>query len=299
MNLSKNIHQRKTANPQFQSKNDFYQRIGAKYWQRLGRFYTFRKAYSYCQNQIQKWHSPTHQKRPLIREKSIFTNISIDKTVAELKQDSVSLGLQLPKDLVREIYEFATQTPCIEPGFNQTFLAEEINNGRLGNGRYVMRGLVNDVMNCSAIQKLVHDPLLLNIVRQYLNYWPTLITQHLTWSFVSDLPEAEIKKIYPPTNFHYDVAGYNFMTAYFYITDVDLDSGPHIMIRNSQKRKPLKMLLSSNCQTDEEIYNYYGKADELIITGKQGFGFVQDPACIHKLKPPTKTNRLLLQIRYS
>ncbi|MCM2410035.1 hypothetical protein ACOWPH_09410 [Anabaena sp. PCC 7938] len=219
--------------------------------------------------------------------------------MADMEKQSVFLGLQLPRYMVEEIYKFATNTLCTEPKHDDEFLECDIKNGCLKNGRYVMRGLVSNVMNCDAIKQIVHDPVLLNIVRQYLKYWPTLITQHLTWSFASELPVAEIKKIYPPTNFHYDVAGYNFMTIYFYITDVDADSGPHIMIKNSQKQKPLRMLLAPNRQSDEEVYGYYGKESELVITGKSGFGFVQDPSCIHKVKPPKISNRLLLQIRYS
>jgi hypothetical protein len=279
--------------------NDFHKRVGISYWQRLGRFYSFRKLYSIFQNQIQNFNSNAYKKRLQILDDSMFKDISVNNVVADIEQQSVFFGLQLPHYMVEEIYEFATHTLCTEPKHNDEFLEHDVKNGRLKNGRYVMRGLVSNVMNCDAIRQLVHDPVLLDIVRQYLKYWPTLITQHLTWSFASDLPEAEIKKIYPPTNFHYDVAGFNFMTIYFYITDVDVDSGPHIMIKNSQKRKPLRMLLASNRQFDEDVYSYYGKESELVITGKSGFGFIQDPSCIHKVKPTRTSNRLLLQIRYS
>lgn len=280
-------------------KNDFNKRIGKHYLQRFSRFNTFRKGYSIFQNQLQSLNPTAYTKRLQMTDKSIFAGLEADKFVADLEDNSVSYGLQLPANMATEILEFATRTPSTEPGFDDEFIPEDVQNGRLRGGRYVMRGLVSNVMDCPAIKQLVHDPLLLEIVRKYLNYWPTLITQHLTWSFASEQSEAEIQKIYPPTNFHYDVAGYNFMTSYFYITDVDADSGPHIMIKNSRDKKPLKMLLASNCQTDDAVYNHYGKDSEVIITGKSGFGFVQDPSCIHKVKPPSTSNRLLLQIRYS
>ncbi|HLO87681.1 MAG TPA: hypothetical protein VK203_22115 [Nostocaceae cyanobacterium] len=302
MSLVRNSWIRQNKVTKFQQKNDLYKRVSTNYLRHLGRFYTFRQLYSYWQNKIQALHPQIYVQQLAIKGKSVFADIKVEKTVTELKEEAVSFGLQLPHNLVTEIYEFASSTPCTEPGFNDEYLVEDVKHGRLRGGRYVLRGLVNDVMKCNAIQQLVHDPLLLNIVRQYLNYWPTLITQHLTWSFASDLPEAEIKKTYPPINFHYDVAGCNFVTVYFYITDVDLDSGPHIMFKNSQKHKPLKVLLAGSCpikQTDEEVYSYYGKENELVITGKKGFGFVQDPACVHRLKSPVTTNRLLLQIRYS
>lgn len=280
-------------------KNDFHKRIGKHYLQRFSRFNSFRQGYSIFQNQLQRFNPTAYTKRLAMGKKSIFTGMEPDKFVADLEESSVSYGLQLPANMASEILEFATRMPSIEPGFDDEFVPKDVQNGRLRGGRYVMRGLVSNVIDCPAIKQLVHDPLLLEIVRKYLNYWPTLITQHLTWSFASDQSEEEIQKIYPPTNFHYDVAGYNFMTSYFYITDVDADSGPHIMIKNSRDNKPLKMLLRSNLQTDDAVYSYYGKDSEVVITGKSGFGFVQDPSCLHKVKPPTTSNRLLLQIRYS
>jgi hypothetical protein len=162
----------------------------------------------------------------------------------------------------------------------------------------VLRGLVSQVERCSAIAQIEQDPLLLQIVQSYLGYYPTRITRHLTWSVVSDLPERG-QSIYPPTTFHYDIAGFNFMTTYFYITDVDVESGPHVMIKRSHVNKPLWMTLSSGRHSDAAVYGHYGKDKELVIEGKPGFGFMQDPSCMHKVLPPIKANRLLLQLRYS
>lgn len=279
--------------------NDFQKRVKKQYLQRLSRFHGVRQAYSILQNQLQSLNPTVYQNRLEIRRQSIFTDIAVQKAVADLRDCGVAFDLQIPMNMVTEISEFASVNPCKEPGFNADFFADDVKNGHLQSERYVMRGLVNNVRDCQAIEAIVHDPLLLEIVHEYLKYWPTLITQHLTWSFASDLPESEIKKSYPPTNFHYDIAGYNFMTAYFYITDVDINSAPHIMIKQSHKYKPLYMLLASNCQADDAILNHYGRDKQIVITGKKGFGFVQDPSCFHKVKPPVTSNRLLLQIRYS
>ncbi len=280
-------------------ENDFNRRIGHYYLQRFSRFKAFRQAYSCYQNHVQSW-NPDHYIQQLnMLEQTLFPNLEVDELVNELKTNSVAYGLQLPDHITSEILDFATHTPAREPHFDDVFVPQDLQNSRLSNGRYVLRGLVSNVMDCPAIKQLVSDPLLLTIVSKYLNYWPTVITQHLTWSFVSDLTDAEIQKTYPATNFHYDIAGYNFMTSYFYITDVNLDSEPHIMIKNSRDQKPLRMLFSSGRQTDDAVYKYYGRDSEIIITGKSGFGFMQDPSCIHKVKPPTTHHRLLLQIRYS
>jgi hypothetical protein len=282
-----------------QSKTDFQKRT-QNYLHRLGRFNFIRQAYSAIQNQNQKFDSINHVKRLQLEKKTIFSQIDVDKCVAEVEQTAVYEGLELPANLVNQIYQFATNTPCTEPKFPGNFLAEDVVNGKLNNqGRHVMRGLVSNTEQCQAINKIIHDPLLIEIVRKYLKYYPTLITKHLTWSFATELPEAEIQKIYPPTNFHFDVAGYNFVTISFYLTDVDLNSGSHIMIKHSHRKKPLQLLLGSNTLKDSTIFNHYGSENQIHITGKKGFGFVQDPSCIHKLNPPVTGNRLILQIRYS
>lgn len=89
------------------------------------------------------------------------------------------------------------------------------------------------------------------------------------------------------------------MTAYFYITDVDEHSRPHVMLKGSHGKKPIHIMLSSNRHPDSTIFKHYSQENEIVITGKRGFGFVQDPSCIHKVVPPVTANRLLLQIRYS
>ena len=137
--------------------------------------------------------------------------------------------------------------------------------------------------------------------REYLGYWPGQVTRHLTWTFVSELSEAEQRDRFLPLSYHYDVAGYNFMSAYFYITDLDRQSGAHVMIEGSHLRKPLHTLFApwSGRQTDDQIRQYYGQDAEFLIEGKAGLGFVQDPSCFHKLFPPINNNRLVFQVRYA
>ena len=59
------------------------------------------------------------------------------------------------------------------------------------------------------------------------------------------------------------------------------------------------MTLAAGRQSDKAVLNYYGQDNQLIIEGESGFGFVQDPSCIHRVISPVKADRLLLQIRYS
>ena len=265
----------------------------------IGRFLWVRKTYSRIQ-QIKQCLSRFFSANVVsFPDLSMFAGFDVENCIEELKEKAVSFGLTLPSESVEQIYQYACQTFCTEPKYNHRFWIEQINNGYLPDGHLVVRALVNEPANCPAIQNLIKDPILLQIVQRYLHYRPNRITAHLTWSIASNLPECEQRKLYPPTNYHYDIAGYNFMTVYFYITPVlDGNSGPHVMIQNSHGAKHLIFLLSG-CHSDERVYRYYNRSQELTITGDAGFGFVQDPSCIHKVKPPVTNHRLLLQLRYS
>jgi len=281
--------------------NDFAKRINkSKRWQALGRFKTVRRGYSIFQNQLQQFNSQFYQERLNISKVSALSPIKVNQCVDNVRQTGVHLGLNLKEDAVKAIRSFADSNLCTEPKHNGFFFASDIRNGRLnGKDRRIMRGLVSNIDKCPIVDTIVSDEMLIEIARKYLGYYPTLITRHLTWSFASDLDELEIQKLYPPTNFHYDVAGFNFVTASFFITDVDENTGPHIMIEKSHNRKPLQMLLRSNIQKEADVWRYYDRSQQLTIAGNAGFGFFQDPSCIHRLKLPKSSNRLILQIRYS
>ncbi|MGB3299576.1 MAG: hypothetical protein WBA76_15030 [Phormidesmis sp.] len=273
----------------------------------VGRFKAARETYSFYQGCRQQLNAEFYKRRLTPRGQSFLTDVLPERCAQELQQQGVSFGLQLPPADIEAVYQFACETPCREPGFEDEFYAQAVENGRLTGDRphlahrRVFRGLVQNPGECPVIKKVAQDPTLLEIVHKYLRYWPSKVVPHLTWSFVSDLPVAQQKELYPPLNYHYDVAGYNFMTAYFYITDIDKRCGPHVMIATSHNKKPKHTLFSSYAELDseEQMLDYYGKENKLVIEGKAGFGYVQDPSCFHRLVSPVKSRRLLLQIRYA
>ena len=281
--------------------NDFAKRISSsKRWQSLGRFKIVRRGYSLFQKHLQRFKPQFYQEQLNISTVSVVSPVEVNKCVDNVRETGVHLGLQLNAEDVKQIRSFADLNICTEPKHDDSFFVSDIFFGRLnGTDRQVMRGLVSNIDKCPSVDKIVRDATLIKIARKYLGYYPTLITRHLTWSFACDLDEAETQKLYPPTNFHYDVAGFNFVTVSFFITDVDENTGPHIMIEKSHNRKPLQMLFRSNIQKEADVWRYYNRSEQLTITGKAGFGFFQDPSCIHRLKLPTNGNRLILQIRYS
>lgn len=269
----------------------------------VARFHLGRRAYSFLESQREYFSSNNAKKNLQISPKSLFEEVSAKKYVDQIRQEGVAFGINLPTSMVDEIYQYACTAPCYGTGTARDegdFLITDVKNGYLREKHPIALAELKDstLMGCQAINNLVEDPLLLDVARNYLGYWPTKILRYMSWTLVSSLPDEQQKRLNEPVIYHYDIPSYNSVRIYFYITDVDTFSGPHIMIKNSHDIKPVKMLFSPCQQTDNAIYNYYGKEKEIIIEGNRGFGFFQDPYCFHKAKTPINSDRLLLQIRY-
>lgn len=278
---------------------DFDKRVAGKA-QKLARFRWFRQTYSF----LKKWQQIFIKSPPMVAqdlESEFFTDVDTDRCLQDLNRQAVAFGFQLPAAAIGEILVFARKKLCFEPDFNNfPFYLREVEDGRLprDNNRQTYCALVQDLKNCKTIAKLVKDPVLLEIAHRYLQYWPETITTHLTWSIASDRSLKESQKHYPPCNFHYDIAGYNFMTMNFYITPVrSVFDGPHMMIEGTHKKKPWSFFLAGR-QSDAQI-NHHFPDKVRIILGPAGFGFMEDPSCIHRVLPPSSDHRLIFQIRYS
>lgn len=267
----------------------------------MGRFLVVRKTYSAFRKFQERMASPQLKYLTLNETPQVFREGSLSLMLDEVKKEGVTFGISLERSIVEQIYQFALQSECMEPGFPYSFSIQDVDkNGELIGGHIPVRALVKQPLACSAIRALSHNQMLLSLARGYLGYFPGRISCHLTWSLATPLSVQNVEKRYPPASFHYDIAGYNFATAYFYLTPVlDLESGPHEMILGSHQKKALRMLFRSGRHQPETLYQYYGQDQVLAIIGDKGFGFFQDPSCFHRVRPPIHQHRLLLQFRYS
>ena len=270
----------------------------------LGRFHINRRGYSLLQNLRQRLNLSPAKKQLKIGDRSIFGDVSPSTYVEKIRREGVAFGLNLPDPMVEEIYQYACNAPCYATGAARDegdFLIGEVQKGYL-KGKYpvALAEFSNSTLSkCEAIEKLVQDPLLLQIAHDYLNYWPTKIERYMSWTLASHLSEEETRRLNQPVVYHYDLPpGFNSCRIYFYITDVDTASGPHVMIEGSHDKKPLSWLLAPCQQTDDAVHDHYGRENEIVIEGKRGLGFFQDPYCFHKATTPITRDRLLLQIRY-
>ncbi|MEA5575043.1 phytanoyl-CoA dioxygenase family protein [Anabaena sp. UHCC 0451] len=157
---------------------------------------------------------------------------------------------------------------------------------------------VEQPIEIKEVYKLRYDSYLLDISSQYLGYYPTNCDVKLWWSFADNLSPEERRSQFQTIDYHYDIHGFNFFYISFYLTDVDVKSGAHILVKGSHVNKKMSMLLRSARVPEELIHQNYSPTDIITIEGKAGKCFLEDASCFHKALAPIERDRLFLQLRY-
>jgi hypothetical protein len=149
---------------------------------------------------------------------------------------------------------------------------------------------LRDVIACPHILALANSPALLGLAAQYMGCKPTISALGLRWSFPVPGNASDLQA------FHRDSEDWRYLKVLVYLTDVDLEAGPHVYLNGSHlTRAPVRLRF----YTDDEISATYGKELLLTATGSRGFCFAVDTAGIHKGAAPHRLPRLMLQIQYS
>jgi hypothetical protein len=265
----------------------------------LGRFKTVRSSYS----KLRRLRGVVGRVPPTESAElpTLFPDADVDHVVRTIQEEAVFVGLRLPAHIVSEIEAFGRSEPLhgrADPD-DPTFSYANVVRGQSADGRAVAVGGVRDPSRCPAIRAVSQDPMLRAVVRKYLGYQPARVKTILSWSFASDFSDEERRRLkHGVIDYHYDVEGFNFVYASFYILDTDRHSGAHVMMKRSHNRKPLRMLLGSVVASEAAVRRQFGSHNEIMIEGPAGTGFIQDPSCFHRATPPTRRDRLILTLRF-
>lgn len=233
---------------------------------------------------------------------SLFQKLDVDKVVYSLETNGYSLDINLPPPIVQEFQEFAQSTICCgdrDPDYQFYYTQKKAVEAAVDK-QFRIGSYMDNIQSCPAFQKLRNDPVLLAIAARYLGTQPQYIGSELYWSFPTQAIWTE--QIQAAQVFHVDLDDYRSIKFFFYLTDVDPSSGPHICIRGTHKHKTfLHQLLGGRCASidDRKLVNCYGSDNVLTICGQAGFGFAEDPSCFHKATVPSRKDRLMLQIEFA
>ena len=235
---------------------------------------------------------------PLPSSPAVFPRLSPAAAVEALRADGVWASLQLPAASIAEIARYATCNPCCLPQADgELFAIGEVRDGRTPSGRAAPIVQVVAEKPCPAVEAIAADPLLLETARRYLGFRPRRIERRLYWSPLGRLADEARRAGGQTVDFHYDIEAARGLYAFFYVIGGDRHSGAHVAVAGAHRRKPLKLALAPAFQSDAAVFASFDRARQRVMEGGPGFGFLEDPACYHKVLPPTRGPRLVLQLR--
>jgi hypothetical protein len=263
---------------------------------KAARFYLVRRTYSCLERCRQS--VVGNARRQYDEQSTLFADLQTNRLVEQLRLNGVVTGLQLPERTVEAIHDYALNSRCFVPSSQRTFDFRDLRQ-IVGP---VPRVHVCRPMTCDSVCEIVNDAGVNEIVRTYLGYVPNHAEPTLIWSLASGptTPAPGERTAYDASRFHYDTIGYNSVQVLFYITDVNRHSGVHVVIRKSHRHKSLSMVMRSSLRTSQEqLLNRFGSTAETFIEGQRGSGFIEDPACFHRIIHPTRSDRLALRVQYS
>jgi len=231
---------------------------------------------------------------------SLFAGVEVDDVVDSLRGEGLFSGLVLPGHIHREIAGFAAETPCFG-NFDRRleFRASEHRDAEKRFGRALLSGHhFERALDCDAVLAVQKDPLLSAVARRYLGAQAQLITTRIWWSFPTEASEAD-RSLASLDKYHFDLDDWRMLKFFFYLVDVDADTGPHVYIRGSHARRRMKHQLTLLVgHPADEILDYYGSDSAVTLTGKAGQGFVEDPFGFHMGTVPKTAPRLMMEVGF-
>ena len=147
-----------------------------------------------------------------------------------------------------------------------------------------------DLVKIPEILSIANDSTILNLAQDFLGATPTISNINCWWS------TAYKEKAEQAQFFHRDVDDYRFCKVFIYLTDVDMESGPHVFVENSPSTNTLTKIRRYE---DNEIESSFGKDKIKYFVANKGSMFMVNTYGFHKGLLPKSGKRLLLQIQYS
>lgn len=225
-----------------------------------------------------------------------LTDGELDTMVSEMKNNGFYIfDKKLPEDLVAELYNFALTEPVnYLDTKTENYSAEKVvfDPEKPISPRYQFSE--DSIVKLEVAQNLIFDKTLLAFAQKYLGVKPILDLLAFVWSapFNGEVKSAAAQM------YHFDMDRIKFIKFFFYLTDVDTDTGPHCYVEGSHNVLP-QSLSRDGRFTDEEIEKRYGKDNMIEICGKKGTIMVVDTRGFHKGKELLKDTRLLFQVEFA
>ena len=178
--------------------------------------------------------------------------------------------------------------------------------------RYLSYGIPKDCSNliatfalkdslnrCSHIKDIVSDPVILSIVSHYLRCSAQLKGLSFWHSFptITAQPETEAAQL-----FHYDLDEFRWLKLFVFLTDVNLNTGPHVYIPGTHKTgsKPKELLEFGYARIPDHVMEkFFSRHTWRSIVCSAGTIVIADTRCYHKGTALIEGTRSLLSPEFA
>lgn len=218
-----------------------------------------------------------------------------------LATDGVCEGLSLRPETLAEIRHFADENHCApRDEADLRFLARNIEQANRERRKDMLAAYYfSSVERCDAITRLRSDPRLLSAARNYLGQEAKNIRVRLWWSFPARRFDDMDLRGAAQDRFHFDLNDWRTVKFFFYLTDVDGDSGPHVYVRGSHRDRSVRHQYTIfHGKEKADLERYYDAAAFRTITGPAGSGFAEDPFVFHTGSTARSSPRLILELEF-
>jgi len=223
---------------------------------------------------------------------------NLNEIVAKLsKEGYVVLKTKLSSQICEKLIRFAEITPSSPSGDSQSSVKQCLYNPKNPSAP-TYKFTENDLAENLLIQHLAADPYFIKIAANYLGTAPVLDLMAMWWSTAfkkeADVNSAQL--------YHFDMDRLKWIKVFFYLTDVDSNSGPHCYVAKSHRSgcKPAEIRKRGYARIpDSDLLKYYPASDFKEIEGPAGTIIIGDTMAYHKGKPLIHGDRLILEFEYT
>ena len=227
---------------------------------------------------------------------------SVNKIINDLNKDGFSINLELNKNHLNKILDYADNNYCYAYGDPEIgFYLNERKQCENKINKEILLAKYFNFQNEEPFVDLVNSNLLQRIADIYLGRNAKNIATQMWWTFPANVDSQTRSKA--AHFYHRDVDGWGFVKFFFYLNDVSEDGGPHVYVKQSHKPSFLNQMFHEKFligrYSDSSIRNRFDDKAISPIFGSAGTGFAADTFGFHKGISPKNKSRLLICCVYA